>query len=158
MNDYFPTELGIPVHFQPITRTYNDKLFFIGHGDGLGPGDHGYKLLKAVMSNKFSQWLYRRIHPDTGIGLASWLSKLGPKHVEGKEEKFFGEDEWLIQFARTTLQQMPVNYFIFGHRHMALDYRLTNSCKYINLGDWIVFNSFAVFDGSDLTLNYYKEK
>src|SRR5690606_30770414 len=78
MNGYFEQELGIPVHKAPIIRTYNEKTFFIGHGDGLGPGDRGYKVLKYIMSHPLAQWLYKGIHPNWGIGLAGWLSGLGP--------------------------------------------------------------------------------
>ena len=158
MRGYFTDELGIPVHYAPIEREYNGKQFFIGHGDGLGPGDNGYKLLKAVMSSKVSQWLYRRIHPDTGIGIAAWLSGLGPKHVEGEEKAFLGEQEWLVQFANETLTQRHIDYFIFGHRHIAIEYPLAANSLYINLGDWIKFDSYAVFDGYDLKLNFYKGK
>lgn len=87
MRGYFQEELNIPVHHYPIERIFNGKKFLIAHGDGLGPGDHGYKLLKNFLRSPVSQWLYRRIHPDTGVGLASWFSRLGPKH--GDEEKEF---------------------------------------------------------------------
>jgi UDP-2,3-diacylglucosamine hydrolase len=158
MNGYFEEELGIPVHHGPIRATFNGKSFLIAHGDGLGPDDHGYKLLKRVMSNQFSQWLYRRIHPDTGIGIAGWLSRLGPKHGEKEEKPFLGKAEWLVQFAEETLKTEAIDYFIFGHRHIAIEYTLSNNGLYVNLGDWLKFDSFAVFDGQELKLKYYKAK
>jgi UDP-2,3-diacylglucosamine hydrolase len=156
MSGYFVDELNIPVHFNPIQRTFNGKRFLIGHGDGLGPGDHGYKLLKKVMSNNFSQWIYRRLHPDTGVGLAGWFSRLGPKHADQPEKEFFGEGEWLVQFARGELKKEHIDYFIFGHRHIAITYPLGNDSTYVNLGDWIKYDSYAVFDGNELMLKYYK--
>lgn len=156
MRGYFEDELGIPVHHVPIERTISGKKFFIGHGDGLGPGDHGYKLLKKVLANPATQWLYRRIHPDTGVGLATWASRRGPKHDEGKEDVFRGpEKEWLVQFCQQTLTEKHIDYFIFGHRHLAIDYPLPGGSRYVNLGDWIQFNTYAVFDGSDLFLETY---
>lgn len=159
MRGYFQDELTIPVHHQPVTRSYNGKKFFIAHGDGLGPGDHGYKLLKKVLTSPIAQWLYRRIHPDTGVGLASWFSRLGPKHMEDDNgNHFLGPDkEWLIQFARETLRQEHFDYFIFGHRHIALTWALTEDSMYVNLGDWISLNSYAVFDGHSLTLEFYRD-
>ncbi|HQE12303.1 MAG TPA: UDP-2,3-diacylglucosamine diphosphatase [Flavipsychrobacter sp.] len=157
MRGYFQEELDIPVHHAPIFRTFNNKKFVIAHGDGLGPGDKGYKLMKKVLTSTLAQWLYRRIHPDTGVGIASWLSKKGPKHVSGQEDKFLGEQEWLVQYARSILQNEPVDYFIFGHRHIAQEYPLSNTSKYINLGDWLKYDSYAVFDGYDLQLHYYKK-
>ena len=156
MRGYFMEELNIPVHYKPITREINGKKFFIGHGDGLGPGDNGYKLLKAVMSNNFSQWLYRRLHPDTGVGLAGWLSRLGPKHADAPEKEFLGESEWLVQFAVDKLKKEHIDYFIFGHRHIAIEYPLPDNSLYVNLGDWIRYDSYAVFDGDKLELKFYK--
>jgi UDP-2,3-diacylglucosamine hydrolase len=159
MRGYFEEELDIPVHHEPIVREYNNKKLFIGHGDGLGPGDNGYKLLKKVLRNPLSQWLYRRVHPDTGVGLAGWFSRLGPKHTDGEEEHFLGADkEWLVQFCLEKLQQEHFDYFIFGHRHLPLEYPLPENSMYINLGDWIRYNSYAVFEQNELRLHYYKGK
>lgn len=157
MRGYFEAELNIPVHHHPIERTFNGKKFFIAHGDGLGPGDHGYKLLKKVLRSPVSQWLYRRLHPDTGVGMAGWFSRLGPKHgVE--EDPFLGpEKEWLVQFCLQKLKEEHTDYFIFGHRHIAIEYPLPNNSLYINLGDWLRYDSYAVFDGEHLKLNFYKE-
>jgi UDP-2,3-diacylglucosamine hydrolase len=143
MRGYFKDELNIHVHHNPVTREFNGKKFFIGHGDGLGPGDHGYKMLKGVLRNKFAQWLYRRMHPDT----------------DREEEKFQGpEKEFLVQFCLQKLNEEHFDYFIFGHRHIALEYPLPQNSLYVNLGDWIRYNSFGVFDGKDLSLQYYIDK
>jgi len=158
MLDYFMDELNIPVHHEPIEREFNGKKFFIGHGDGLGPGDHGYKLLKKVLRNPLAQWLYRRVHPDTGVGMAEWFSKRGPKHVDSEKEKFQGPDkEYLVQFCLEKLNEEYFDYFIFGHRHLALHYPLPQNSLYINLGDWIKYDSYGVFDGKELKLEYYKQ-
>lgn len=158
MRGYFKEELNIPVHHEPIVREFNGKKFFIGHGDGLGPGDKGYKLLKSVLNNKAAQWLYRRLHPDTGVSLAEWFSRLGPKHEDGVEDEFKGaEGEYLVQFCLEKLKEEHFDYFIFGHRHLAIEYDLPENSKYINLGDWIKYNSFAVFKGEETRLEYFKQ-
>lgn len=158
MRDYFETELGIPVHHGPITPVFNGKKFFVAHGDGLGPGDTGYKILKAVLRNPVSQWLYRRVHPDTGVGLASWFSRLGPKHADSPVKEFQGaEKEMLVQFCLDTLNKEHYDYFIFGHRHLALEFPLPQDSLYINLGDWIRYDSYAMFDGNSLKLKYYNK-
>lgn len=158
MLDYFREELNIPVHHRPVITEINGKRFFIAHGDGLGPGDHGYKILKKVLRNKFSQWLYRRVHPDTGVGFAGWLSRLGPKHsTESPAKKFLGpEKEMLVQFCLETLNNEHFDYFVFGHRHIAIEFNLPQSALYVNLGDWLQFDSYAAFDGTDLKLKYYQ--
>ena len=158
MRGYFETELNIPVHHKPITREYNNKKFFIAHGDGLGPGDHGYKFLKKVLRSPLSQWIYRRLHPDTGVGLAGWFSRLGPKHI-AEEDSFKGpEKEFLVQFCLETLKQEHFDYFLFGHRHITLEYPLPENSLYVNLGDWLRYDSYAVFDGEDLRLEFFKAK
>lgn len=157
MRGYFMEELNIPVHYRPVEREFKGKKFFIGHGDGLGPGDHGYKFLKSVLSNKGLQWLYRRLHPDTAIGLAEWFSRLGPKHTSGEEDEFDPETEYLVQFCIDELKKEHFDYFIFGHRHLAIEYPLPDNSMYVNLGDWIKYDSYAVFDGKELKLEYYKQ-
>jgi UDP-2,3-diacylglucosamine hydrolase len=155
MRGYFQEELNIKVHHQPLEVVIQEKQFFIAHGDGLGPGDHGYKFLKAIISNRFAQWLYRRLHPDTGVGIASYFSKKGPKHFN-EVNTFLGEDkEWLMLFSKEKLQQKHYDYFVFGHRHIALLHKLSNNSIYVNLGDWISFNSYAVFDGTEIELKYF---
>ena len=159
MLDYFEKELNIPVHHAPIMPEFNGKKFFIAHGDGLGPGDTGYKVLKKVLRNPVSQWIYRRVHPNTGVGLAGWFSRLGPKHsAESPAKQFLGpEKEMLVQYCLETLKTQHYDYFIFGHRHIAVEYPLQADSLYVNLGDWLQYDSYAEFDGTDLKLKYYKQ-
>ena len=157
MRGYFEEELNIPVHHAPIERTISGKKFFIGHGDGLGPGDHGYKAIKRIFRNPVSQWLYRRLHPDTGVNLAEYFSRKGPKH-ESEDEIFLGPDkEYLIQFCLQKLREEPVDFFVFGHRHLPLEYPLPGGAIYLNLGDWIRYDSYAVFDGQLLALERFRQ-
>lgn len=158
MRGYFEDELNIRVHHNPLEFEANGKQFLVAHGDGLGPGDHGYKLLKTVLRNPFAQWLYRRLHPDTGVGVANYFSRLGPKHVQ-EEKQFLGEDkEWLIQYSKSMLKEKHYDYFIFGHRHLAVTHQLGESSLYVNLGDWLSYNSYAVFDGLTLHLKYFNSE
>lgn len=156
MQDYFMEEFGIPVHRQGIEVRWNDKVFIIAHGDGLGPGDKGYKLLKKVMSHPFSQWLYRKLHPDWGLGIATYFSRKGMKHTR-EEQVYQGDDkEWLMRYCQETLKTHHIDYFVFGHRHLALFKPVGEQSVYVNLGDWLRYNSYAVFDGETLHLKYYK--
>lgn len=157
MQGYFEDEFSIPVHHNPIQRTYNGKKFLIAHGDGLGPGDTTYKVMKKIFRSPLSQWLYRRLHPDTGVGMAGWFSRRGTKHTSGQEEKFLGpEREWLVQYALGLLKREHIDYFIFGHRHVAVTHTLNDESLFVNLGDWIRYDSYAVFDGKELELKFHK--
>lgn len=153
MNGYFEEELGIPVFHKPQQFKLNTTLFFIGHGDGLGPGDKGYKRMKKVFTNPFSKWLFRWLHPDLGVRLAQYLS-VKNKLISGDEDaKFLGEEnEWLVQYAKRKLEQNHYDYFVFGHRHLPLDIALNEKSTYINLGDWIGYYTYGVFDGEKLKI------
>ena len=156
MNGYFEDELNIPVYHKPQEYIFNNKSFFIGHGDGLGPGDKGYKRMKKVFTNPLCKWLFRWLHPDLGVRLAHYLS-VKNKLISGEEDaQFLGEDnEWLVQYCNRKLQQKHRDYFIFGHRHLPLEIKLQNNSKYINLGDWVSYYTYAVFDGENLQLKDY---
>ncbi|HIP48905.1 MAG TPA: UDP-2,3-diacylglucosamine diphosphatase [Lutibacter sp.] len=157
MRDYFENELEIKVYHQPTEFTFNKKSFLIGHGDGLGPGDKGYKLMKKVFTNPFSKWCFRWLHPDLGVRLAQYLS-VKNKYISGEEDvKFLGEDkEDLILYCKEIYQNKKYNYFIFGHRHLPLEISIGKDSMYLNTGDWVNYFSFAVFDGEKLLLKSYK--
>lgn len=157
MFDYLPKELGVTIYREPITREYNGKKFYLGHGDGLGPGDKGYKFIKKVFSNRFCQWLFERLHPNFAIRIANYWSNKSRLSQGSENEKFAGEEnEWLAIYAKEILKKEHFNYFIFGHRHLPLNIKLSDTSSYINLGEWVNYNSYAVFDGINLELKYYK--
>jgi UDP-2,3-diacylglucosamine hydrolase len=156
MDGYFEQELGIPVYHAPQTFEYNGRKFLIGHGDGLGPGDKGYKMLKKIFRNPACKFLFGIIPPFIGMGLAHYSSKGSRSITGGSDDKFLGEDnEWLIVYCREQLKTSHFDYFIFGHRHLPIDFMLNDNSRYINLGDWIRYNSYAVFDGEKLELKYF---
>jgi len=154
--DYLPKEIGLQIHRAPIQKEYNGKKFFLGHGDGLGPGDYGYKFIKKVFANKLAQWLFARIHPNTGIGLMKFFSRRSRIATGTSDDVYLGDDkEWLMIFSREVLQKEHYDYFIFGHRHMPLDKSLSDKSRYINLGEWINHFTYAVYDGEELQLKKY---
>lgn len=157
MMDYFETELDIPVYREPKEFEFDGKTFLIGHGDGLGPGDLGYKRMKKVFSHPLSKWFYRWVHPDIGVKIAQYLSTKN-KMISGEEDtKFLGEEnEWLAQYAKRKLEQKHYDYFLFGHRHLPMEIEVGKGSTYINTGDWISHFTYAVFDGKALKLKTYQ--
>ncbi len=156
---YLEEEMGIPIHRKPLFCEIGGHKFLIAHGDGLGPGDHGYKFIKAVFSNPVCQWLFARLHPNTGIRLMRFFSGTSRRHT-ADESGFLGpEKEYLIQYCEQVLQEQQVDFFIFGHRHLPIDFTLSNGhSRYINLGDWLEYNSYAVFDGQTLELKFFENE
>jgi len=156
--DYFEKELNAKIYRNPIEINLGNKNFFIAHGDGLGPGDYGYKFIKKIFRNSFCQWLFRWLHPDIGVAMANFFSKTS-RAAQDQQRPFLGEDkEWLIIFANKHLQKNPdTDYFIFGHRHLAQDLVLKNGkSRYINLGHWFGEGNYAVFDGQELLLKKFE--
>lgn len=150
--DYLEKELNVIIYRAPIEISYNGKAFFIGHGDGLGPGDHGYKFIKKVFASKVCQWLFARLHPNFGIGIANYFSKKSRIATGTTDEKFLGEEkEWLVIYSKEILAKKHFDYLIFGHRHLPLDIKIGSS-RYINLGDWIQYFTYGVFDGAEFEL------
>jgi UDP-2,3-diacylglucosamine hydrolase len=157
MFDYFEKELGVKIYREPIHRTYNGKKFLIGHGDGLGPGDRGYKFIKKVFAAKWSQWMFARLHPNFGIALANYFSRKSRIATGDSDSKFLGEDnEWLVQYCKEQEGINPQDYYIFGHRHLPMTIHINERAVYINLGEWIHYNTYAVFDGVEAKLLEWK--
>jgi UDP-2,3-diacylglucosamine hydrolase len=157
MKDYFQKELNTKVYFEPKEFVFFNKKFLIGHGDGLGPGDEGYKFIKKIFRNKFCQFLFGAMPPNVGIGIADYFSRKSRAKTGKTDEVFLGEEkEWLVVYCKEMLAQKHVDFFVFGHRHLPLDISLQDNSRYINLGDWIKYFSYAVFDGKKLLLEYYK--
>lgn len=154
---YFEEELGIKTFREPIQIELKGKSFYIGHGDGLGPGDHKYKILKKVFANPLCQWLFARIHPNFGIGLADFWSNQS-RDAQPAETEFLGEErEWLLVYANEQLDSLNADFFVFGHRHLPIDYTLKNGhSRYINLGEWMNYNSYAVFDGETMSIEFFE--
>ena len=146
MRDYFQKELNIPVFHKPQEFDINGKIFLIGHGDGLGPGDYGYKRMKKVFTFPFFKWLFRWLHPDIGVRLGHFFS-VKNKLISGDEDaRFLGEeDEWLTQYCRKKLTEKHYDFFVFGHRHLPLEINLNTNSTYINLGDWIQYFTYGEF-------------
>jgi UDP-2,3-diacylglucosamine hydrolase len=131
MHGYFEKELNIPVYHEPKQFVFNEKNFLIGHGDGKGPGDKGYKRMKKVFVSPFFKFLFRWLHPDIGVRLAQHLS-VKNKLISGDEDKeFLGEEnEWLAQYAKRKLQTNHYDYFIFGHRHYPMEIKVGENSSY----------------------------
>ncbi len=151
--DYIPKELGVSLYREPITREFFGKRYLIGHGDGLGPGDRGYKFIKKVFANKISQWFFARLHPNFGIWLAEKSSKTSRAHTGNSDEKYHGdENEWLFQFCQDTLKTQHYDYFVFGHRHLPLEKEVGENSMYVNLGEWINYCTYLEVSANKVEL------
>ena len=155
MFDYFTEQLNATIYRKEITREMGGKSFVIGHGDALGPGDAGYKMIKSVFTNRLAQRLFAFLHPYIGVNLARFFSRKSRESTGHKDAEFLGEKEYLIQYCKDVLSRAHVDYFIFGHRHLVIDHEVGENSRYINLGEWFTACNYAVFDGENLVLKRY---
>jgi UDP-2,3-diacylglucosamine hydrolase len=149
MFDYFPKELGIPIHREPIELVVGSQRLLIGHGDGLGPGETGYKILKAFFNSGICQWLFARIHPNLGMRIAQYWSRKSRISNMKREETFKGEEnEFLLIWCREEEKRAHRDYYIFGHRHLVLDLPVGTTSRYLNIGEWVHQKAtYCVYDG-----------
>lgn len=152
MKDYLKTELNITIFNEPQEFLINNKQFLIAHGDGLGPGDFGYKRMKKIFTNPICQFLFRWLHPDIGMKLGTHLSRKN-KMISGDDDvHFLGEDkEWLILYSKDKLKEKKYDFFVFGHRHLPMIHQIEQA-KYINLGDWISYFTYGEFSNQEFKL------
>ena len=159
LNGYFEEELGFTIHSDNLEIEREGIKIFIGHGDGKGPKDYKYKFLKKIFRNPIFIFLFKWIHPDIGMAFAQLSSKRSRYATgEAKKEVFQGkENEWLVSYVNRKIEKNHHDYFVFGHRHLPLEIDVNEKTKYINLGDWLHYNSYAVFDGKELKLKYFEK-
>lgn len=158
MFDYLPMELGVKIYKDPVVLNIGKQKLLIGHGDGLGPGDPTYKYLKIIFTSPISHWLFARIHPNLGIALAQRWSRGSRISNMKKEEKFQGEDrEFILAWCKDVERNNHHDYYVFGHRHLPLDLKVSENSRYINLGEWVHFSPYAEYDGNKLTLNSFTQ-
>ena len=153
---YLVEEVGLKLYHKPQIIDFKDVKIFLGHGDGLGKGDYKYKVLKKIFQSTICNWLFSRIHPNLALRIGQKWSYLSRKNEPLVKVTDF-EKEQLFQYCKEQQKLNIVNFYIFGHRHFPLEVPLNDSfnAKYINLGDWITFNTYAVLDGSSLELKKF---
>lgn len=152
---YFRQELNIPVYHHPVSMDIGEKSFLIGHGDGLGRGDHFFKMVKRVFTSKLPQWLFKWTHPDLGIPIAKYWSGSSREKSKKHDEKFLGEEEVLFKYCQTIEKEKHHDFYIFGHRHLPLEMKILNTSTYYNLGEWFKANSYLEFDGKKAALLHF---
>lgn len=159
--NYLAEEINIKIFPDTLTREFNGKIFYLGHGDGLGKGDSGYKFIKKVFRNRMNQWLFRWLHPDIGTAMGlfwSNRSRIANENTGLEKVNQAGLDR-LSGYCRQILEKNPdIDYFIFGHIHKPNVVDLNGKARYFSIGDWINYYSYLVFDGETLEHKYFKKQ
>lgn len=157
--DYLAKEINLQIFPDTLLRTFNQKTFFLGHGDGLGKGDNGYKFIKKVFRNKLNQWLFRWLHPDIGTAMGLFWSNKSRVANENTGLEIVNQAglDRLTGYCLQILRENPeIDYFVFGHIHKPNVINLNGKASYFSIGDWINYFSYLEFDGEKLEHKYFK--
>lgn len=152
MNDFFRDELGIITHLEEFEITLEEKRIYLHHGDGLANNDLGYRLIKPILRNKLNIWLYRWLHPDIGVKLAKGSSRTSREYTAHKD---YGEEEGMIREATRKIAE-GFDIVIMGHRHRPNIVNIDRG-TYVNLGDWITYNTYAELSAGRIELKTWKQ-
>ncbi len=152
MDDYFSKELGVIIHHEPAAILIGENKLFVGHGDGLGPGDGKYKILKGLFKSKTARWVFSRLHPNFSLALGQAWSKKSRINSTDFEGEGFNEKEFLFQYCKQIEEKEHFDYYIFGHRHLQLDMQVGKNSRYINLGEWVNHSRYATLHNKKLEL------
>lgn len=155
LNSYLTDEINATIFDNPILLQCNKRTIYVGHGDGLGPGDTFYKFLKVIFTNGFARWCFSLLHPTISFGLARKWSADSRIKSEAEDEEFKGEKERLLIYSKSVAEKWSVDYFVFGHRHQPLEMKVNEHSTYFNLGEWVNNPTYAVFDGTGFQLIQY---
>lgn len=155
VSDYLSSECGMIIHTSPVTTEFDGKKFHLAHGEGLGTLDSSYKILLSIFRNKPLRMMYSALHPAIGMGIGHRWS-LHSRLAKGIRKDFLGEEkEDLIRYARSVMSNEHIDYFIFGHRHLGITYKLTRGTDILFLGDWIKSGSYGLWNGSALEFRHF---
>ena len=135
---FFEEELGVHLHHDDVERVVAGHRMLVSHGDGKALNDRGYLILKKILRARTANKLWRLLHPDLGIGLASRASHSSRAHTD---EKYYGgerpgESDGLELFARSKIESGGVDLVVMGHIHSPRIVPVGRG-TYINLGSWM---------------------
>ena len=155
LNTYLRDEVGLDIVYEPVDLILDGKRFFIAHGDGLGKGDIGYKILKKILRSRVNQFLYSLIHPDLGIKIAQGSSRTSRSY---EKDLAPGSGDKIREFGINKLKE-GYDYVVMGHYHKPQKIEVNYGSKtgyFVTLGDWIENNSYAVYINGEFSLDYWK--
>ena len=147
LGPFLREQLGLTTHDGALPLELQGHRIWLHHGDGLGSGDLGYKMLKRVLRSPVSIALYRLIHPDLGIPLAHVVSRWS-RHSRG-ERPLDGDRLWTRIAAPRFAEGFDT--VMVGHFHHAWE-RREGARSFFMLGDWIDNFTYVVLEDGRFTL------
>lgn len=154
--DYLPSEIGVRVVDGSLTECIDGHYFFMTHGDGIGKLPASFRFLRRLFRSPICQKLYSGIHPRWTVPFAYNWSRHSRKIEGPSPEDAQRMMRNITEFSIEYLKEHPeINFFIYGHLHLLKDIQLSPTCRMLVLGEWLVSFSYAVWDGSEMTLRQF---
>jgi UDP-2,3-diacylglucosamine hydrolase len=141
---YLTDEIGVHFHSEPVELVLAGHRCLVAHGDGLGPGDMGYRMMRTVLRSGLTRWAFRWLHPDVGAAVAQRVSRTRARETHGAGGNP-GRAEALERWARERLlEEDDLDAVLLGHTHRPARVEITPGRFYVNSGDWLDHDSFVV--------------
>jgi UDP-2,3-diacylglucosamine hydrolase len=133
---FWEDELGITIHPGDLELRAQGRRLLVQHGDGVGPGDHGYKLLKRFLRHPGTRAVVRRLHPDLVLNLAHRLDRFSHRHTSQQPV----DKQRLHTAARHAFRQ-GYDGLVLGHVHAQIHETLPEG-EFAVIGDWLTLHSY----------------
>ena len=157
LSKYLTEELQVTIFYKPVSFLFHEQRIMIGHGDGLGPGDRKFKFLKKIFTSSINKKLFSWLHPDVGLWLGNWWSENSRNKDLTNPDPYMGEKEPLFLYCQDVEKRTKHDFYIFGHRHLSLTEKISESATYLNLGDWIKYCTYVEIDNDSIKLKKYED-
>lgn len=155
--NYFEQEMGALFFNRPLHLTINQTRFYLVHGDGIGPGDTTYKLIKKlIFLNPLLRFVFNYITITPLMAFGHGWRKISLRKKKYKKPQWLGQAEWLLQHSQQINKTQHHHYYVYGHRHLVRKEKIENDSYYVNLGEWLFERNYTVFDGHKLEQNDYE--
>ena len=150
---YLRQEVGVKVHQQPQIVEHQGRRIYLAHGDGIGPGDTGYRLMKALLRHPLAIKLYRAIHPDLGIPLAYFISRKSRNHTRPHHQILQHMARYLVE----PRYDAGDNAVVIGHIHDPTHLTDSRQRDFLIIGDWLKNFSYVRLEQGVFTLERYHQ-
>lgn len=135
--DFLEQEVGVHFHRDALRMELAGHRTLVAHGDGLGSGDRGYRMLRRVLRSPVSRWGFRWLHPDVGAAIARRVSRTDA-HANEPGPRSHERSALLEKWARDRLlEEDDLDIVILGHTHLPRRVEIEPDRFYLNAGDWL---------------------
>jgi UDP-2,3-diacylglucosamine hydrolase len=150
-------EMGIELIDGPVITDIGGRRTYLAHGDGLGAGDLGYRVLRRIIRSRPARAAFRLVHPDWTAGLIRRVSRTESRHDQPDAGRTRAAA--LAAHARELLEEdATIDLVAFGHSHIPELVEVEPGRHYLNTGDWVHHCTWASVDAGGVELHEWSEE